>query len=54
MFNVSQKPKTFMYCDWNKDLLIDFLLFGLSGKGFEMRENNSLIFFLPQQIFHLK
>lgn len=54
MFNVSQKSKTCMYCDWNKDLLIDFLLFGLSGKGFEMRENNSLIFFLASANFSSK
>ena len=51
MFNVSKKPKTFMHCDWNKDLLIDFLLFGLSGKGFEMRGKNSLIFFLASENF---
>lgn len=53
MFNVCKRPKTFMYCDWNKDMLIDFPLFGLSGKGFEMRGKKP-IFFLASGNFSFK
>ena len=53
MFNISKKPKTVMYCDWNKDMLIDFLLFGLSGKGFEMRGKQPM-FFLASANFSSK
>ena len=51
MFNVSKRPKTFMYCDWNKDILIDFLLFGLSGKGFEMRGKEPIFFSCLSKFF---